>query len=456
MIAILSMIATAFADIQISTDLRSHYLHQKNIVIGIQIFNDTDNTYSIPDLEKQTWRVQFEVQGKDGKKSYKSTKSDNTDVWNLAPRQTKKISYSIPNSASLSKGKHNISITIDLPNPYQEQKEVLIVSKEIQHSDIATVSEDAYFPQNSYLWTQPLNKNVCAVYLNRNTDHFLMEAPKDTQPYQSIAKGEERHLYWWSSNQLYLHSLSRYDIDKRQHKVSSPWPNTAVLTRGVTDQDRNLHVPIWIPSPQKDNSGAVQIMAVNYKGIPTYRKIINVHKKPEFSDMAITEQHTPLLVVQHTKAIAPYNNAVYLYKLSQVGDAKIDALPPKSFRLYVPSKGEVVADIQFGVHAEHGLVVYVISKKENNHYLQLFSHQGNSIEENILLEIPEKIEILRTQFHGSTPTIFGKVEGKNGLYHQGKWEILQVQYPNDIHISNETQTPIFYFQKKGQVTSQKK
>ena len=254
MIAILSMIATAFGDIQISTDLRNHYLQQQNIVVDIQIFNDTDKTYSIPNLEKQTWRVQFEVQGKDGKHSYSSTKSTNNEVWNLAPRQTKKIRFSIPNSASLSKGKHNISITIDLPNPYQETKEILIVSKAIQYVDIATVSEDAYFPQNSYLWTQPINKNLCAIYLNNSSDHFLVEAPIEVQPVQSIAKGEERHLYWWSSNQLHLYSLSRYKIDARQHKVPSPWPNTKVLTRGVTDQDRNLHIPIWIPSPQKDKS----------------------------------------------------------------------------------------------------------------------------------------------------------------------------------------------------------
>ena len=455
MIAILSMLGTAFGALKISTDLRSHYLYQNNIVVDIQIFNDGDKNYSIPNLEQQTWRVQFEVQGKDGKHSYQSTKNDNNDVWNLAPRQTKKVRYSIPNSASLSKGKHNISITIDLPSPYQEKKEVLIVSKDIQYADIATVSEDAYFQQNSFLWTQPLNKNLCAVYLNSSTDHFLIEAPKEVQPYQSIAKGEERHLYWWASNQLFLHSLSRNTIDKRQHKVSSPWPNTDVLTRGVTDQDRSLHIPIWIPSPQKDNSGTIQIMAVDYKGIPTYRKIINVKQKPVFSDMAITEQHTPLLVVQHAKAIPPYNNAVYLYTLSQVGDAKIDALPPKSSRLYIPSEGEVIKDIQFGVHTEHGLVVYVVSKKESNHYLQIFSHQGNSVEQNILIEIPQKVDISRTQLHGTTPTMLGTIEGKMGLYHEGSWGLLKEKYPDETYISNEANHPYFFFLQNGKVKSKR-
>jgi hypothetical protein len=451
MIVFLSVIATALGVVQISTDLRSHYLHQENIIVDILVFNDSDQPHSMPNLEEQTWRVQFEVDGAGGKRKYSSSKTDKVDEWKLAPRQTKKVRFTIPNSEALPLGKHSITINISLPNTYQDKKDITIVSKRVQYADISTVSEDAFFPGNSYLWTQLIGKDQQAVYLNRDGDHYLCVQSKGLTPYQSIAKGEERHLYWLSSNQLSLQSLSRNTLDARKHNVSFPWPNATKLTRGVTDHQRNFHLPIWIPSPQKGTSGTIQMIVVDYRGIPTYRKISNLPSPPKANDMAITEQHVPLFVVQHSRTTPPYDDAVYLYTLSRVGNPKIDVLPPKSSRIYVPNQGETIVDVQFGVHKEHGLIVYVISKKENIHYLQVISHQGNTLEQKPLLGLPENTKILTTQFHGATPSIIGQQDKTFGFLSEGSWIPLKKSLPENSFISLEGKNPNVYYLQNGKV-----
>jgi len=437
MITLFSFITNALAQIQITTDLQEHYLAKEPIVVDILLHNTSEVPVQLPNLEKQTWRVAFTVHSTSDQFTIRSTKTSNSDEWLLQPRQSKKLQFILPNSQSLPVGTHSITLQIDLPTPYTEKKQVQIVSAMTSYADLSTVAEDAYFPSNSYIWTQPLEAQEQALYLHRQRNYYLTTQSNEITPMQSLAKGEERHLYWMQNNQLAVHSLSRTEIDSRQIIASFPWPKTELLTRGATDADRRLHIPIWVAGPTKDASGTVQMLALDNRGTPKYRKILSLSSRPSQTDMALTEQRVPLLLVHHDKS-------VYLYTLSTVGVAKIDALPPKSTRLLLALEEDIVI-AQFGVHDTHGLIIHVITQQNGQFYSSIYSHLGTAIESNTLLPLGPETTITTANYHGSSATILGKQNEQWGILHKGEWAVLSsYNLSNEVYISLEKDHPVLH------------
>ena len=444
LILLSSLLSLAFAELQISSSLQNHYLHQQDIEIDLFLHNSGDAPVTLPDLDVQTWRVQFLLDGPNGTQKINSVKTDQAEVWTLQPRQGKLLRFSVPNSKALPLGKYSFTLLLDLPTPYEEQKEFHIVKPKVSCSDLETVSIDGFFPQDEYLWCQSLPDDQRSLYLSRARNHHLSTLPSTVAPQQSISKGRDRHVYWLYNNQLTAHQLSAERLDSRQIILSSPWPNVELLTRGVTGA-KNLHLPLWVPSPNTNQSGSVQMVAADYKGPPTFRKITSLPSKPIQSDSAITEQQTPLLLINHPKG-------VYLYTLTEVGDPKIDSLPPKSARLMVPTEQEQIVDARFGVHNEHGLIIHILFKRNDEYYSHLFNHTGRAIAIPQKIALPTDVTISQVRFQGQSATVLGKRNQRWGLWMDEQWTDLSVQpRTTDLHLSLSSKRPMAFFVADGQI-----
>ena len=439
-----SFLSLAIAELQITSSLRDHYLHRQTIEIDVHIHNSGEAAITVPDLDSQTWRVQFIVDGPKGTQKINSVKSDSEEIWTLHPRQGKLLRFSIPNSQTLPIGKHTLTLLIELPTPYEEKKEIVIIKPRASCLDLDTVSIDGFFPKDEYLWCQSLPDGGRALYLSHLRDHHLSTIPATINPRQSIAKGRDRHVYWLQNNQLTAHQLSADRFDSREISFSSPWPTVELLARGVTGAT-HLHLPLWVPDPNTTQSGRIHTVAIGHKSNPTFRKITSLPSQPTQSDSAITEQHVPLLLINHPKG-------TYLYTLSEVGDPKIDSLPPKSTRLMVPTDQEQIIDARFGVHSDHGLVAHLLFKRNDEYYSHLFGHTGRALSPPEKLPLPEDISIDQVRIQGSSVTILGKTKGQWGVWMDNQWTELSKQPPSgDLYLSLGSSTPSVFFSIGGRI-----
>jgi hypothetical protein len=250
-------------------------------------------------------------------------------------------------------------------------------------------------------------------------------------------------LYWATDKTVSFHPLFKNEIGPRQRSISFPWPETEILTRGVTDGNRKLHLPIWVSDPKGNSTGTVQTVMVNNRGKPSYRKMISLPSRPLQSDMVLTGKGTPLLLIYHREG-------VFLFTISEIGDQKIDSLPPKSIRLIIPNQQEEIIDTRFGSDEEHGVVVHVLSRQNKNVFSTTFSHTGKPLGRNELHHFPEDIATVSLILNGQSPTVLGKTKTGLGLWNNGTWTPIQEKITeNQIYINPNETSHTLYFLKEG-------
>lgn len=444
MIQILSLLSFAKAEIVIQTNLKEHYIVGQPIFVDILIHNTGETSETLPNLEKQTWKLLWIIENQTGKQKIRSTQQESQEMWTLAPRQLKEVRFELPNSAELPTGKQKLELRIELGVPYSESKELHIHQKSSLWDDREIREEQAFFPQGEYLWGQAFSATQQIVFLESDRTIPLFTAPQESRFQQSISN-YDHHIYTLQNNQLQLHSLSRNEISNTKN-ITLPWKDILLLARGITDFEQRLHLPLWIADPNK-TSGTIRSIQVAQNGSVSYRKIITLAEKPVQVDSALTSTGTPLYLIQ-TK------NRIYLLPLTQTGDPKIDALSPQSTRIRNVVAEEDIISSQFAIDSALGLVIHVLSQKEEQIVSEIYSLQGKEQSKKIISKPSEETNIKEVLYYQNQLHILSVTNSTWYQYSKDSWNTLDSsQYPIDQNIklelvSSQKEQPSMYLAPK--------
>ncbi len=415
----LSLLSFAKAELLIQTNLKEHYIAGQPIFVDIQIQNIGESVETLPNLEKQTALLQWSIENTNGKQKIQSKEIENKDTWTLEPRQLKEVRFLLPNSSALPVGKQQLSLQIDLPQPYTQTKEIYIHKPSPLWDDREIREEQAFFPEGYYLWGQATSKKEQIVFLETERSIPLFIAPIQERFQQTISH-QDNHLYSLHEEQLLLHTLEREEIQKTQ-KISFPWKQVSNFTRGITDPEQRFHLPIWISDP-KSNSGTLRSIIITHDGSISYRKIISLPERPLSIDSALTSAGVPLYLIQTS-------NRIYLFPLTQTGNQKIDLLPPQNITIRNTTKEDDI-DVQFGIDSEAGLIIHVLEKKEDVFLSKVYSLQGKQ-QNNKTVALPSKnTTITESHYQESKLFLLGKDENFWYQFSEENWTKLNVSdYP---------------------------
>lgn len=425
MITLLSLLSLAQAELLIETNLQEHYISGQPIFVDIRIQNIGDSTETLPNLKKQTSALQWTIENSKGKQKIRSKEAHEQETWRLEPRQLKEIRFLLPNSSELPLGKQKISLQLDLPKPYTETKEIQIHRKEILWDDRENRGDQAFFPSGEYLWGQAFSKKEQMIFLetqNRSIPLFI--APIDQRFQQSISN-KDNQIHSVRDDQITLQFLAREEIQKTQ-KIALPWKKTTIFTRGISDSEQRFHLPIWIPDPAEDDqktSGMIRSIMISHNGEISYRKIISLPEKPISIDSALTSAGIPLYLIQTS-------NRLYLFPLTQTGNEKIDLLPPQNITVRSISKEEKIK-AHFGIDAETGLIIHILSQKENQLFSEVYSLQGKE-QKKQTIPLPETtLNITEVLYHQSQLFLLAKDDASWYQFLGADWTKLEAsKYPS--------------------------
>ena len=376
--------ATAVAEITMKNDISPVYIEKHPISITLQLRNNDSNPVTIPDISEETWRVSFTLVYPNGqKRSVQSNKKEEQHNISLAAQQLQEATFVIPQSETLSTGVYTCSIVVDLGEnhaPITIEKQIHIQKQHIQYSDIDAVRDDIFTHKDDILWTQQTETDSW-VFRNTNAPVYIRSIPKNVPIFESIHIDNNGYMYWIENNTIHLQHHKGQRLNPQVQNISLPWKNVIFLARGVTNNTGVFYIPIWV-TPQTGEKGTVYVLILDENAPPKYRKIASMNQ-PKHVDFSITHNNTPLLLVQH-------NAHTDLFALQEVGDTRIDTLPPPSHRLDTMIAPITPVQTSFGVHTEHGLVAYNVYEdtKTQAFILRCYSIQGKQIFEQII-EFPK-------------------------------------------------------------------
>ena len=372
--------ATAIAEITIKNDISPVYIEKHPISITVQLLNNDSNPVTIPDISEETWRVSFTLLYPNGqKRSFQSNQKEEQHNISLAAQQLQEATFVIPQSETLSTGVYTCSIVVNLGeshSPVTIEKEIHIRKQNIQYIDIASVRDDIFTHVENILWTQH-TETESLVFRNTSVPVYIRSIPKNVPIFESIHIDNNGYMYWIENNTIHLQHHKGQRLNPQVHNISLPWTNAIFLARGVTSNNGEFYIPVWV-APETAKKGTVYVLILDENAPPKYRKIASI-TQPKNVDFSITHNNTPLLLLQH-------DTHTDLFSLQEVGDTQIDKLPPPSHRLDTVIAPTTQVQTAFGVHSEHGLVAYNIYEdtKTQAFILRCYSIQGKQIFEQII------------------------------------------------------------------------
>ena len=404
MIPFFSFLTTAQAELSVQTNLQEHYIAGQPIFVDIRVQNIGSTPETLPNLDQQTWKVRWTMNNSNGKQTLRSTEGENQAQWILQPRQLKEVRFLIPNSAKLPTGKQTIELQIELPQEsYLEKKEIYIHPKDPLWEDRDIRADLAFFPEGEYLWGQAFSTTQQVIFLEKQQNSALsvpiLRADKELRFVQSISN-HDHHIYALQRNRLLIHTLARDEV-KKGINISIPWKQVSILARGITDSDQQLVLPLWIPDPNQA-SGTIRSIQISKTGDVSYRKIISLPTKPVSMDTALTSTGTPLYLIQT-------ENRVYLFPLTQTGNAQIDQLPPQNITLRNISKEEQLHS-HFGLDSDIGLIIHLLSQDKEQLSSIVYSLQGTEQTKNVLPTPEKPLQITSVCYYNTALILLGKDE----------------------------------------------
>ena len=437
----LLFLSQAWADITISHTLENQYLQGQPIVFDLRIFNDGHEMVRVPDLSKDRSKLQFVLLS--GTEQLKIQSEPGTAATlNLSPRQLQELQFSLPNSAALKKGQHELTLQINFPTPITIKHQFEVLTPKIQSVDMGTLSEDHAFNDRDLLWQQYYNKEFNLLYKNLEQPQLITKISPNVQVTQSIGPIDSNHIYQIHNQSIQYQTISGRHISDLSREIPIPWPKATIFERGITDDKKRLLLPTWVPS--NDNSGTIYMTILDHQQMASYRKIQN-STPPIHSDVALTQTNIPLLLLHHAQGVD-------LFVLTETGDAKIDKLPPKSHRLQSSNPNKTILDAQFAISPDKGLVAYILTEKSLEQdkstqstkiwTVEIYSIQGNLIEERTLSPL-ENQSYSQSQFN-QIFTMLTKVNHQWKLLHNDQWIAISVPTDAQPILSIEDQTVWIY------------
>lgn len=365
----------ALAEVEITYSIPKHHLVGQPIYVDLQLLNTSESNETIPDLGNNRWLVSFETIGPSGKQRLHSTKPTDAQeqTLTLSPRQVQEYRFEIPNAQSWSTATYTVSVHSPLSkDPFQTA--VTVHPFQQQGLDTNGLRDSLFISPAELVW-QTTSQDQQHLFMGLKQPLYFTSVPVDSQFGSSIHLGAEHHLYWIDKQHLHIQEIA----DKRmgnQVKISIPWPKFEPIGTPFTDDRGRFLFPLWVPKGTTE-TGTLHIIYINNAGQSTFRKIYT-GKKPQQTLHAINQANTPLIVVE-TK------QEVWLFALTEVGEPKVDALPPNPVTIVKTHPTETLLDTSFSISEEHGLHLITLRQKtvENTskYTTQQISLQGTEIDE---------------------------------------------------------------------------
>ena len=98
-----------------TSNIRKNYLSGHPITIQIEFRNTGSTPLKIPNIEAESWRIQFQLEDQNGGKQTRGTRPETlppSRFWEIGPRQTRQIWVEVPGSSALTSGIYTLSYFI--------------------------------------------------------------------------------------------------------------------------------------------------------------------------------------------------------------------------------------------------------------------------------------------------------------------------------------------------------
>ena len=392
---------------QISSNIRSDYLQGHPIAVQLTFRNTDAQQIEIPNIESESWRVEFQITDAKGQTQTRSTRPDvypAPSTWTIEPRQSRSVWISLPAGQGLKAGHYQIQLSIDLDKESHQSPEYQIeiqAPKPIKtHFDL--LQHPLSRQSNPILWVHQAS-NGYSTYLhhshvNKHTQalfhDFVLHTTEPIDPLLSIAQGATRHIVWQATPRRihYLtlqHNIPRHNVQQ----LAIPWPAAEIVGSPVTAPDGTPQFLLWIPSPSK--GGELRWCGVLDNGIPIYRKLTQLDQKPVSLSMSMNDQGEALIAVVNQGTVMLFTG--------------IEASERPNIPLKSTALGEFkdpILDIQFSVHPEEGQVLYLLLHRNKTDLSQMsLTLSGEPLGELMLSETPYSDQPLLFSPHHSKPAV---------------------------------------------------
>lgn len=380
------------AGLSVSADLRDEYLAGQDMLVLVTLSNGGSAPVTVPDLTARPWRVKFKFTLPSGQAQNRFTTppaQEPTASWTIPARSQKRVLLEVPSGDGLKEGSYTLSVEVDLG----DRKETLParpvrvaaakpVAGHLGPDPILTEREGA-----QSLWVHQASKGY-DLYLSvadaRTADRvvrndFLVHLDRKVDPQLTAARAGQgdRYVVWAESERaLGYVRIQSSRVEDAPRSVELPWPKVELIGQGATDAKGELHVPVWVPSPQaSNNSGELRLVSVDERGRPQLRKMATLTARPAQVRTTVDVAGGVIVLVQR-------EGLLDLYTLRPDYPADV---PVPGERLWAAAEGQTLLTARFGSvpQAEGqagGLGVLAAWAQAGNVEAQWLSLQGKALQ----------------------------------------------------------------------------
>jgi hypothetical protein len=305
-------------------EIRSEYIQGEPIPVPISLVNTTAQRVVVPDLATRPWLVEFHLvlpQGNDQVRKNSAPDQDPGTSISIAPRGQRRVLLEVPASARLKPGEYILEIQIVLSS-----ERIILPAKPISIVAANPVSAELSPQQHPGSKAEPLTslwvhqaKNGHDLYLHQArggrpgsmiSDQFLFNTSENFKPWLSVTRSREigtGHVTWQSAPRtIQILRLEGSATPESPSRLELPWPKVEIESRGITNANGELHLPLWIPAPQ-GRGGTLQLVRIDDRGSPIFERLAHFERRPDHSLSMIDDAGQTHLLLVHSGNLDRYS-----------------------------------------------------------------------------------------------------------------------------------------------------
>ena len=397
---------------KVSTNIRSEYLQGHPIALQITFRNQTDKTVEIPNIELESWRVEFQITDSNGQTQTRSTRPDvypKPTKWIIDQRQSRSLWLVLPAGQGLKSDQYTVSFSIDLEEEkYQSPDYKIKIQRPNPVSTYLNLVQHPLSHQNNpSLWTHKGTDGFSTyLHIGHTNNHsqtlfhdFVLKTKDHYHPKLSITQNGTRHLLWQPTPKQINYLTLQNNVPRHQvQQLAVPWPHAEIMGSPITAPDGTPQFLLWIQSPS--TGGELRWCTVLSNGIPVYRKLTQLDEKPKQLSISMNDRGEALIALMEHKDLV-------LYTAIEANE-----------RPNIPVKGKKlnqidfpVIDLQFSVHPEKGQVLQLLTHQNTSEWSQVtFTLNGEQMADIQIGKGALQRESVSFSAHHSQPAV--AVEGK--------------------------------------------
>lgn len=336
-------------------ELHNEYIHGEPILIPIQLHNPGPGRIEVPDLATRPWLVHFQLvlpTGHDQLRKNAAPDEDHGTMVSVAPRGNRHVLLEIPSSRTMKPGQYEVQIEIELNDEVVTlpKHEFSLVSARPVVSDFGVQQHPGSASEMiPTLWVHR-SPDGHRLFIHQadgkqpqkvHADQYLYHSEQTISPLLSVTRSRDfgrGHVIWQEGPQtLNILRLDGNRTPDSPQRLSLPWPKVEIESRGWTTNNGQLHIPIWIPSPQGD-SGTIHLIRINDRGQPSFERLGHFERRPTLSLSILDDAGQPHLLLVHSGNIDRYS--------PRIAATNGQSLPVPGKRLLRSRAGHKIIDLQ--------------------------------------------------------------------------------------------------------------